>query len=405
MKDSHEETLNKDEQVRAAFSSFSSLDLERLEFSESREAELALQERRFRNRRRAVECSICTLLYIFLAVRVFVSTTSAEGPATLRVTAIVPVLLLVNAYLWRGRGAPSTEDKIILSVSCLLGSLETLWQVYHTGNVNQVGLLAVLVFTNTVMRLPFAYALTSFLWSVVAEGVFILYTRWASLPLHVLQPAVIISVGLAILLANYSQSLDARIAYMRYRRTREQVGDLARSNHDLATVAHTDPLTGLANRAALETKLAEIWKRSERGVQVCSFVMADIDHFKTINDRYGHLYGDRVIRRVAHLMSEALRGEDDFIARFGGEEFVVVLPRTTLNSAMRVAERLRGLVELAGLPSLRAGDPNSEGMRATISCGVASGLPTAHADPNAFLDAADEALYRAKRDGRNVVRG
>ena len=180
--------------------------------------------------------------------------------------------------------------------------------------------------------------------------------------------------------------------------------ELADKNKLLEQQNTRDVLTGVGNRAFFDQKLSAEIKRSRRERTTLALLMIDIDHFKTINDRYGHLYGDRVIRRVAHLMSEALRGEDDFIARFGGEEFVVVLPHTPLHSAMRVAERLRGLVELAGLPSLRAGDPNSEGMSATISCGVASGVPIEQPDPNALVDAADEALYRAKRDGRNIVR-
>jgi diguanylate cyclase (GGDEF)-like protein len=133
-------------------------------------------------------------------------------------------------------------------------------------------------------------------------------------------------------------------------------------------------------------------------------VMVDIDYFKNLNDRYGHLYGDRVLKRVAHLMSETLRGEDDFIARYGGEEFLVVLPHTALNNASLIAERLRDVVELAGLPSLRAGALHLQGIRATISCGVAGGAPQVYADPYALIGAADEALYRAKREGRNLVR-
>jgi diguanylate cyclase (GGDEF)-like protein len=206
------------------------------------------------------------------------------------------------------------------------------------------------------------------------------------------------------LIGNYSQDREARLAFLRTQQHAETIGALANSNENLAAAAMTDSLTGLANRSSLDVYLSTLWSQAPLSSVSCSVVMLDIDHFKNLNDQYGHLYGDRVIKRVAHLLSEALRGEDDFIARFGGEEFLVILPRTAIPTASLIAERLRGVVELAGLPFLRAGEIPITGMRATISCGVASGTSELYPNPYDLLGAADEALYRAKRDGRNLVR-
>jgi diguanylate cyclase (GGDEF)-like protein len=128
----------------------------------------------------------------------------------------------------------------------------------------------------------------------------------------------------------------------------------------------------------------------------------DIDHFKATNDSRGHLYGDRVLVRVASLLLQSLRCKDDFAARFGGEEFVLLLPGTGQEGAMIVAERIRKLVEVAGSPALQ--DPGLPPRLSTVSCGVASCWPNEFMRREDLLDAADKALYLAKAGGRNQVR-
>jgi len=132
--------------------------------------------------------------------------------------------------------------------------------------------------------------------------------------------------------------------------------------------------------------------------------MVDVDHFKHMNDTYGHLSGDRVLKRIARLITEALRMTGDFAARFGGEEFVLLLPSTQQVAALQVAERIRKLVEVAGFPPLDASRiPLQREITATVSCGVATAHPIAGEDRRHLLDAADRALYQAKTDGRNRV--
>jgi diguanylate cyclase (GGDEF)-like protein len=324
----------------------------------------------------------------------------------LRLELAIPLLLLLNFALWFHLASWIRDTAALISF-CVAGSIEVLSCLLERNSSEytaHLAVIAVFVFTNTVMRLRPPYALAVFGWGMGAECLLVAFGPRRMPDIDIFQVVLVLGIGLSTLIANYRQSREAKLASRRYMQKEDLMNSLAQSNRDLAAAARTDGLTGLANRSSLDSYLLQIWSNPSYTALECSVVMADIDHFKNINDRYGHLYGDRVITRVAHLLSEALRGQDDFIARFGGEEFIVVLPNTPIAFALIVAERLRGLVELAGLPSLRTGDPDLEGMRATISCGVAADSPGLLADPYALIGAADEALYRAKRDGRNLVR-
>ena len=168
----------------------------------------------------------------------------------------------------------------------------------------------------------------------------------------------------------------------------------------LARLAGSDPLTGLANRRQFDERLALECRRATRGATALALVLVDIDHFKRLNDTFGHPAGDAWLLRVGTaLAAEASRG-GDLVARYGGEEFAVILPDTSVQDAARIAERMRATV--AGM---RAG-PGEAAVAVTISAGVAGVEDTgAEGDPHALVRAADVALYRAKRGGRNRVAG
>jgi diguanylate cyclase (GGDEF)-like protein len=169
------------------------------------------------------------------------------------------------------------------------------------------------------------------------------------------------------------------------------IGDFRR----VASQATTDSLTGLANRWAFDEELALEWRRAERVGDPLALILADIDNFKAVNDRYGHQVGDRVLRKVGEILSANVR-QVDLAARYGGEEFAVVVPETDLEGAIQLADRLR-----AALAGEEIELPDGSRITVTSSFGVAvkGDLPRAEE----LVAGADEALYAAKRAGKNRV--
>jgi len=165
---------------------------------------------------------------------------------------------------------------------------------------------------------------------------------------------------------------------------------------EAANEASRDALTGLANRRALDRRTDELWE-AHVAVPV-AVVMVDVDHFKLFNDFYGHPAGDVCLKRVAGAIASELRGENDLAVRFGGEEFVLLLPDTDLAMAVQIGERVRRAIEALAVPHETS--PTSDVV--TASLGVAAAI--LGAKTAAMLVAgADAALYEAKRNGRNQV--
>lgn len=167
--------------------------------------------------------------------------------------------------------------------------------------------------------------------------------------------------------------------------------------HTMCELSARDELTGLYNRRHLMAQFAAEWQDAERRDNPLSMLMVDIDHFKSLNDGNDHLVGDEALRKLASTLLRNTRGIDT-VARFGGEEFVVLLPRTGDDTARRVAEKLRGLVEKTSFP----GEAAVPGGNLTVSVGVAGRLPE-DTEFQQLLERADGALYRAKQAGRNQV--
>lgn len=170
-------------------------------------------------------------------------------------------------------------------------------------------------------------------------------------------------------------------------------------NQRLATLANTDDLTALYNHRYFYQRLEEEYKRAERYASDLSLILLDLDHFKNVNDTYGHQKGDAVLKELGSVLMRTVR-ETDLVARYGGEEFAVLLPETEIAGAFRQAERMRREVKAHYFDALQ-GNP------LTISCGVACmpfGSPTFTAPEHrqdALIAWADQALYTAKRGGRD----
>ena len=180
---------------------------------------------------------------------------------------------------------------------------------------------------------------------------------------------------------------------------RRRADELENANAQLETRSNTDPLTGLYNRRFLEDRLAALWEKSALIAAPIAALMIDVDHFKSINDQFGHLEGDRCLVAVAQEIARNLRHQQDFVARCGGEEFVVVMAADEAEARV-LAERIRSRTSQLAVPGW---DP-SQPLFVTVSIGVAVMHPAmSDATPIALIAAADTALLTAKRTGRNRV--
>jgi len=193
-------------------------------------------------------------------------------------------------------------------------------------------------------------------------------------------------------LEDVSARLDAKVTELERLRF-----ELEEKNRILHALSLLDGLTGIPNRRHFDDTLRSEWQRMLREGAPIGLIMADVDHFKRFNDHYGHLHGDRCLKRVAGCLSAVLKRPSDFVARYGGEEFAAILPATDHEGTCHVAEALRQAVENLAID--HAASPTTD--HVTISLGASSVIPTPGCHPSDLVCAADQALYAAKQSGRN----
>ena len=171
---------------------------------------------------------------------------------------------------------------------------------------------------------------------------------------------------------------------------------LLASNQQLEQLSLTDGLTSLRNRRAFEEEFGTRFEQARRYGRPLSVAIIDVDHFKSVNDTFGHTSGDAVLRAIARTIQTSSR-QTDFVARVGGEEFAVILPETSLFDALQFAEKIRASVASEEIDADGVTHP------VTVSIGLANVPHSKMPDPSTLFDAADQALYRAKNRGRNRV--
>lgn len=189
--------------------------------------------------------------------------------------------------------------------------------------------------------------------------------------------------------------LEARVRSMM--RIKELQDELEEKNRELEKLSISDGLTGLYNHRHIQEVVHEEYERARRTGEPLSVVMLDFDHFKKVNDAYGHQVGDRVLQEMAEILNKTAR-EIDKLGRYGGEEFIAVLPETDAEEATTFAERVRERVERHHFAVGRA-----EPLQLTISAGTATYPYPGVYNPRTLVQRADQALYAAKRAGRNCV--
>jgi diguanylate cyclase (GGDEF)-like protein/PAS domain S-box-containing protein len=181
------------------------------------------------------------------------------------------------------------------------------------------------------------------------------------------------------------------------RKTAEQ--KLYEANEIFKKLSTVDGLTGIANRRCLEERYDLEWNQALNDSTMLSILIMDIDSFKLYNDTYGHQGGDACLKQVAAALDELATTSGHFAARFGGEEFICILPQTSIADAISFATDVRTTIEMLGIPHLHSPFDN----KVTVSVGVASAVPTHYMDKKELIEHADKAMYQAKLNGRNQV--
>ena len=284
---------------------------------------------------------------------------------------------------------------------CLVGplGLAALIWAYHPShalispNMRYSSIIS-LLFENVVLGIRFPYAVVSSMAAIILTFVDCQHSDLTgSFRLHVCVNAA--SVAIFTLIGSYRLEREARRSYLLTLREFLRGNRLGHANRRLQAVSMLDPMTGLANRRAFEVELEVAWAAQ----QPLGVLMIDVDHFKSFNDHYGHPAGDDCLRRVAGALHAELRLGQDTLARYGGEEFIAIMTSADLASCAALGDRMREAVESLAIPHSACPDLPV----VTVSIGVAFMKAPAMGYKADLIEAADTALYRAKRGGRNRI--
>lgn len=316
---------------------------------------------------------------------------------------VLPLSLLGFLYLRRDRSV--VQQSIAALTPAVIAGVNTLWIGAHLNaelaDRSFMGLAMAIFISNALMPVPLEAiaAVTTFLlglYDAVLAGYIVPGAAPQSTETAVMMNFfVLVSIGI-----RWRYEGDDRHSFLLAARDRIHTQMLAWANRQLTELSYTDPLTKLPNRRYFDEALGRAWAAARESGQELGVLMIDVDHFKRFNDTLGHGEGDQCLRRVAQAIQFNVRVETDTVARYGGEEFVAILPKSSIEDTMRVAERIRAAVEQLQIRyATDAGAP-----KVTVSIGAACcDDPGLFNSSDVLLQAADLALYAAKKDGRNRV--
>jgi diguanylate cyclase (GGDEF)-like protein len=319
----------------------------------------------------------------------------------IRFVLVIPVLVAVLALSYYEHF--KTYKQIYLSIGSIvagLGPVITMALVEPAvGTLYLPPAIIIILAIFCLVKLRFFYATGSAVVIFSSYMFMIIYTDQALLP-STINNTVMFAVAILVgVVSNYFIEVRLRNEYLLSRGLEYRTIEVEAANKELQKLSTIDELTGAANRRGLEEFLNREWKRAVREKSPLSLIMADIDFFKKYNDRYGHQAGDECLKRVAHCLSQIAMRPGDVVSRYGGEEFLIVLANTTEHNAETVAEKARKKVG-----SLEIKHEQSEvSTYVTISLGVAAVVPDLESSQKTLIEAADNSLYMAKRNGRNRV--
>jgi diguanylate cyclase (GGDEF)-like protein len=315
--------------------------------------------------------------------------------------AIIPPAAVAVAFVWRRpratwlMGATLIVGMFLILLSVALVGVSAGGEFYerHLNIMLFVAITAIIIFS-----IPLAWTVTV---AALALGLYLVFQlQNPGLEIgNAVAATLFFATGIfATVAARRTMTLLAQKTFLLELRDRHRITELAKAHDRVELLARTDPLTGVANRRWMTETLDRLWRGDK--AESATMLMCDIDDFKKLNDRLGHAEGDRCLVKVAGIIQGSVRRDHDHVVRYGGEEFLVLLPGVSEQEAIVVAERIRESVEAAAFPN-----PASRvSRRVTLSIGVAV-LSAADAaiTPEQLQRKADAALYLAKQTGRNRV--
>ncbi len=318
-----------------------------------------------------------------------------------RLGVVEPLGLTACALVWTN---PRPWLRELLAVTSILIAVGAFLYLYASSDSPlaphaQYALVVVLIFPNIIQRLRFWYALAGPTVALTLCAVVIPHIH--AMPSPVAYGVILTMTAATVLslIANWQFEHNERRLYLLNLRETLIGEDLADANRELSAVSVVDPLTGLGNRRRLDQFVEALWlaRRGKHGP--IAFLMIDIDFFKSFNDEYGHQAGDECLKAVAAIIQQGLRRSRDLAVRYGGEEFLAVLPDTDLGEAVNIAERIRASIEGRAITR----PPRETGSVVTVSIGAAVVWPDDSPSSMPGIAAADAAMYVAKEHGRNCV--
>lgn len=351
--------------------------------------EPAYRDHEFRDGLRYLRINLILLVLLVLAIvqidRIVMPAFSHAVPVTIRLGILLPVLLTAFALTFHRHG-PTWYPRVI-AVLMTVASIGIAWLglVAWSQGENRifVRLIIATIAVYFVMGLRFRLALVANLTTVGFYAIAAV-AIWSMPALELTQyMAMVLMTSMICAAGAYNLEHARRTAWLEGRL--------------LAEFALRDGLTGIANRRRLDEHLQQAWQQALRDRQPLALLFTDIDAFKAFNDQYGHQAGDEALKAVASVHARHSRRPLDLAARFGGEEFAVLLYGASRADAERIAETILG--EVRALDIVHVG--SSAAPVLTISAGIACGIPTAARQPADLLQLADRALYQAKHGGRN----
>lgn len=311
-------------------------------------------------------------------------------------TALLPI---AGAAIWLFARPLSMQRQRVMAAMVLLVTLSANIMMVEAsaGHATRYAIGLVAITANVILTLNFRTAAfcSIAIWLITAAFVSPdLDGSWRG---EIMPLLLVAAIAVLTLVANYRIETSSRYLFLLLLREKLQARGMRAENEQLSQISNSDPLTGIANRRAFDTRFAQAWRSAVEQSRPLALLLIDVDHFKLFNDTYGHAAGDECLRAVATALDRTTRDNGDFAARTGGEEFTIILANADIHSARAIARRIHVAVAALAIPH----DASPTHGFVSISVGIAACSPADGGSPADLFKKTDHALYAAKAEGRN----